>query len=100
MTTSTTIYRGIECGIVWDDSPDGYEDVYISFGQYDFNDPSATTDSFGINDDSVFFYFGDEEVQALIKSITEHRDKFSVGAGWWIDLTDGYELILAEGGDQ
>lgn len=91
----TTIYRGIDCGIVWDDSPDGYEDVYISFGQYDFNDPNATTDSFGVNDDGVFYYFSPEEVEGLHKAIKERRDSYSVGAGWWIDLTDGYELIIA-----
>jgi hypothetical protein len=93
-------YRGIECGIVWDDSPDGYQDVYISFGQYDHDDPNATTDSFGINDEDIFFYLDEEELAHLFKCIAEHRDKFSVGAGWWVDLVDDYALVLAEGDDQ
>lgn len=100
MTTSTTIYRGIECGIVWDDSPDGYNDVYISFGHYDIDDPNATTDSFGINDDDIFYYLDETELAHLHKCIAECRDKFSVGAGWWVDLVDDYSLIIAEGGDQ
>lgn len=99
MTTSTN-YRGIECGIVWDDSPDGYNDVYISFGQYDLDDPNATTDSFGINDDDIFYYLDETELAHLFKCIAECRDKFSVGAGWWVDLVDDYSLIIAEGGDQ
>lgn len=99
---TTTIYRGIECGIVWDDSPDGYEDVYISFSEELLNHEGETAeeDIHGVSDESIFYYFSPEEVQALLKSITERRDKFSVGAGWWIDLVDDYSLIIAEGGDQ
>lgn len=102
MTTSTTIYRGIECGIVWDDSPDGYEDVYISFSEELLNHEGETAeeDIYGVPDDSIFYYLNETEVAHLFKCIAEHRDKFSVGAGWWIDLVDDYSLIIAEGGDQ
>lgn len=100
MATATN-YRGIECGIVWDDSPDGYEDVYISFSEELLNHEGeiAEEDIYGVSDDRIFYYFNPEEVQALLKAITEHRDKFSVGAGWWIDLVDDYALIHAEGGN-
>jgi hypothetical protein len=96
-------YRGIECGIVWDDSPDGYNDVYISFDtqhESEGHPESKPTDSFGIHDDEIFYYLNETELAHLFKCIAERRDKFSVGAGWWIDLVDDYSLIIAEGGDQ
>lgn len=76
-------YAGISCAVTWYDSPDGYEDVFISFGEEEF-DTNA--------DLNTFYYFNDKEVAGLFKAIQESRDKYSVGDEWFIDLTEGYDL--------
>lgn len=76
-------YKGIECTIVWTDSPDGEEDVFISFL------PEEDT----VDDEEIFFYFNEEEVQQLLKAISTHRERFSVNKEWWIELMCDYGLV-------
>lgn len=78
-------YKGIDCVIVWRDSPDGEEDVFISFGPEEFDTKS---------DLETFYYFDEEEVQGLFKAIAEHRDIYSVNKEWWIELFCEYALVV------
>lgn len=77
-------HAGIECTIVWTDSPDGEEDVFISFGPEEFDTKS---------DLETFYYFSEDEVAGLMKAISERRDKFSVNKEWWIELMADYALV-------
>jgi hypothetical protein len=78
-------YSGIECVIVWADSPDGEEDVFISFGKEEFDTKS---------DLETFYYFDEEEVQGLLKAVTTHRERYSVNNEWWIELMCDYALVV------
>lgn len=77
-------YAGIECVIVWADSPDGEEDVFISFMPEEFDTPS---------DLETFYNFDKDEVLGLLKAINTHRETFSVNKEWWIDLVCDYGLV-------
>ncbi len=77
-------YSGIECVIVWADSPDGEENVFISFGDEEFD-----TDE----DSETFYYFDKKEVVGLLKAITDRRERFSVNKEWWIELMCDYGLV-------
>ncbi len=77
-------YLGIECTIVWTDSPDGEEDVLISFAPEEQDVES---------DLETFYHFDAEEVAGLMKAISERRDKFSVNKEWWIELMADYALV-------
>lgn len=77
-------YKGIDCVIVWTDSPDGEEDVFISFGPEEFDTKS---------DLNTFYYFSEEEVTGLFKAISEHRETYSVNKEWWIELMCEYALV-------
>lgn len=85
---------GFEGTIVWEDSPDGQEYLYISFGEYD-DENDAECDSFGINDESIFFYADTEQYEVLQKAIAEHRDCVTIEphSGWYIDLAEPYEFV-------
>jgi hypothetical protein len=76
-------YKGLECTVVWADSPDGEQDVLISFL------PEEDT----VGDEEIFFYFTEEEVQLLLKAISERRERFSVNREWWIELMCDYALV-------
>lgn len=78
------MHTGIECTIVWTDSPDGEEQVFISFGPEEFDTKS---------DLETFYYFDADEVAGLMKAISEHRDKYSVNNEWWIELMGDYGLV-------
>ena len=58
-------YKGIDCVIVWTDSPDGEEDVFISFGPEQF-DPKS--------DLNTFYYFDEEEADDMFEYIMESYD--------------------------
>jgi hypothetical protein len=77
-------YKGIDCVIVWTDSPDGEEDVFISFGPEEFDTKS---------DLNTFYYFDEEEVTGLFKAISEKRDRYSVNNEWWIEIMCEYALV-------
>jgi hypothetical protein len=78
-------YSGIECVIVWTDSPDGEENVLISFEKEEFDTKS---------DLETFYYFDEEEVQGLLKAVTTHRERYSVNKEWWIELMCDYALVV------
>lgn len=77
-------YKGIDCVIVWADSPDGEEDVFISFGPEEFETKS---------DSETFYYFNEEEVAGLFKAINEKRETYSVNKEWWIEIMCEYALV-------
>ena len=77
-------YKGIDCVIVWTDSPDGEEDVFISFGPEEFETKS---------DSETFYYFNEEEVAGLFKAINEKRETYSVNKEWWIEIMCEYALV-------
>lgn len=77
-------YKGIDCVIVWADSPDGEEDVFISFGPEEFDTKS---------DMETFYYFSEDEVRGLFKAIAERRERYSVNKEWWIELLCEYALV-------
>jgi hypothetical protein len=77
-------HTGIDCVIVWADSPDGEQNVFISFQPEEFDTKS---------DLETFYYFDEQEVAGLMKAVTTHRDKFSVNKEWWIELMADYSLI-------
>lgn len=78
-------YQGIECVIVWADSPDGEEDVFISFMPEEFETAS---------DLATFYYFSEEEVVELLDAIsTDWRERYSVNREWWIELMCDYALV-------
>lgn len=83
-TKENKLHTGIECTIVWTDSPDGEEQVFISFGPEEFDTKS---------DLETFYYFDADEVAGLMKAISEHRDKYSVNNEWWIELMGDYGLV-------
>lgn len=64
--------------VEWHDG--GRETAYISFGQWNEDD---NTDSYGVEDDAIFFYAHEGERQ-LNKLLTGYIDGFNV---------DGYELV-------
>lgn len=78
------MYTGIECTVVWTDSPDGEEEVFISFMPEEFDTKL---------DLQTFYYFNGEEVAGLMKAISERRDKYSVNREWWIELLGDYGLV-------
>lgn len=78
-------YEGIDCVVVWADSPDGEQDVFISFMPEEFQTKS---------DLETFYYFNEEEVAGLFKAISEHRDIYSVNKEWWIEIMSDYELVV------
>jgi hypothetical protein len=84
MTTSTTAI-GIECSLGWFDSPDSLQDATVLFG-----DAPDTDDQ---DDDNVFYYLNETEVEHLHKCIAESRDKCAWGKEWFIDLTEPYDFI-------
>jgi hypothetical protein len=77
-------HTGIECVIVWADSPDGEENVFISFQPEEFDTKS---------DLQTFYYFDEEEVAGLMKAITNRRERYSVNKEWWIELMCDYALV-------
>lgn len=76
-------YDGIECTIVWADSPDGEEEVFISF----------LPEEDSVKDEEIFFYFTEDEAVLLMKAIVERRERFSVNKEWWIELLCDYALV-------
>lgn len=74
---------GINCTISWWDSPDGEEEVFISFMPEEFDTPL---------DLETFFYLDEAQVKKLQKSIETGRNKHSLGEDWFIDLTAPYEF--------
>ena len=85
---------GIQCAVTYHDSPDGFEDAYISFSEELLNHEGqpAEEDIYGIADDRIFFYFNAEQQEALGVALSEDRDRFDAGEEWFIDLTEDYEL--------
>lgn len=77
-------YIGIECVVVWADSPDGEENVFISFQEEEFDTKA---------DLRTFYYFNEDEVAGLMKAITDRRERYSVNDEWWIELMCDYGLI-------
>jgi hypothetical protein len=77
-------YKGVYCVIVWTDSPDGEEDVFISFGPEEFDTKS---------DLETFYYFDEDEVLGLLKAINDKSDTYSVNKEWWIELMCEYALV-------
>jgi hypothetical protein len=78
-------YQGIECTVVWRDSPDGEEDVFISF---------LPLGSETKSDLETFYYFSEEEVEGLLDAITtDWRERYSVNKEWWIELACDYSLV-------
>lgn len=86
---------GIDCAVTYHDSPDGYEDVYISFSEELLNHEGepAEEDIYGVSDDRIFFYFNAEQQEALGVALSEDKDKFNTGEEWYIDLEEGYALV-------
>lgn len=85
-------YKGIWCHVVWNgDEP---EEFYISFGDYDY-DNEPETDSFGVPDDQVFYYFDKQEQEELLQAIAEDAGTYQVDDAWYIDLTMSHELVEA-----
>jgi len=83
-------YKGIKCHVVW--MLEDPEYFYISFGTYDY-ETDMKHDSYGVNDDEVFFYFTDQEQQQLLQAIVKKEQTFSVSDEWYIDFVMGYELV-------
>jgi hypothetical protein len=79
---------GIECTIAWFDSPDITYGAVILFG-----DAPDTDDQ---DDDNVFYYLDSNEEEHLYKCISERREVFACGDEWYIDLLDGYGLIVGK----
>jgi hypothetical protein len=77
-------YKGVECAITWADSPDGFQDVYISFEPEEFDTPS---------DLKTFYYFNDDEAKGLLNAIANSHDFYSINKEWFIDLTEDCELV-------
>ena len=84
-------YKGIHCHIVWHNEDPQY--FYISFGEYDY-EKEPETDSYGVADDDVFYYFDKTEQSALLEAIGVGGSKgtFQVDDTWYIDLVMPYEL--------
>jgi hypothetical protein len=78
---------GIWVAIVWEDSPEGYEQCYISF-----SDDPYENDTPIVCDDGVFYYFTEDEKKDLAKAIADRRERFATeGNDWYIDLSLDYE---------
>ena len=90
-------YKGINCHVVWGNEDPEY--FYISFGTYDY-ETDIKHDSYGVEDDSIFFYFDDNEKEALLKALTLGQilknPTFSITDEWYIALPMGYELVEAD----
>lgn len=84
---------GVKCAIQWhDDNDSGLQDVYISFGTCDYDDQQV--DSFGVPDESVFFYLSKDEVESLTTAILNEEEYWSLDdKEWFIDLSEGCEAI-------
>lgn len=78
------MHIGIECTIVWNDSPNSEENVFISFMPEEFDTPS---------DLKTFYYFNEEEASELMKAIEGRQGKYSVNNEWWIELMADYGLV-------
>lgn len=96
---------GFEGTIRWEDSPDTYNEYYISFSEELLNHEGepAEQDLYGVFDEFIFFYADSEQVQTLQKAIADRRGYVTLEphSGWLIDLTEPYEFIyeLAYEGD-
>lgn len=79
--------QGIWVAVVWDDSPDGFEECYIAFRDDPYeNDMPITCD------DHVFYYFTEDEKKNLAQAIADRRERFAIkGNDWYIDLSWDYE---------
>lgn len=90
----TTPIIGINCAVTYHDSPDGFEDVYISFSEALLNHEGepAEEDIYGVSDDSIFYYLNKEEQTSLVKFIADGAVLWSTNE-WYIDLAEDYELI-------
>ena len=71
-------YAGALVMRIWDDEqdedPDDVEcEVYVSFGEYD---EKKNCDSFGVNDDKIFFYCKDEEELKTLAKPNNGNDWF------------------------
>lgn len=89
----TKIYQGIECTCVWNDDPIepwSRNTAYISFGEWD---EETNLDSFGVDDDYIFYYFDRQEVADLWHALITVQDSFSVCDEWYIDFTDDWHLV-------
>ena len=82
---------GIHCHIVW--FGENAEYYYVSFGEYDY-DGEPMNDSFGVPDNTIFYYFNKKEAKKLIKAIKNGDPKFQVDDEWYIDLTMGYDWAI------
>jgi hypothetical protein len=85
---------GAYANIRWLDTNEEVDGYYFSFGEYD-DENDADCDSFGVSDESIFFYADEEQVAILQKAIAENRDCVTIEphSGWYIDLTEPYEFI-------
>jgi hypothetical protein len=55
--------RGAEAVIYWDD-PNETENVYISFGEEIYYDGDVVQDSYGVPDNSIFFYGSPDDYES------------------------------------
>lgn len=89
---------GIDCAIVYHDSPDGYQDVYISFSEELLNHVGepAEEDIYGVSDENIFYYLNEDEQKNLKNYIADGSyDRWSTDE-WYIDLTEGYAFVYEE----
>jgi len=82
-------YKGIYCHVVWNNEDPQY--FYISFGDYDY-DNEPKTDSYGVDDELVFYYLTKEEQRNLLTAIVKQEETFQLTPEWHIDFVMGYEL--------
>lgn len=54
---------GAEAVVYWDD-PNETESVYISFGKEIYEDGDVVRDSYGVPDDSIFFYGSSDDYES------------------------------------
>lgn len=57
-----SLERGALANIIWRDEPGNEETVYISFGNFD---EKTGLDSFGVDDEDIFYYSTPEEIENL-----------------------------------
>ena len=88
---------GVKCSIMYhDEVQSAPHPVYISFGTCDYDDQQV--DSFGVDDDKVFFYLNKEEVESLTSAILNEENYWTtednpLNSEWYIDLTKGCTAI-------
>lgn len=83
-------YQGMEAFVLWGGEPfDG--ERYLSFGEHDEREDE---DSFGVPDDSIFYYCDEQEQERILEAIADGVDTIVLN-NFSIDLSRDYRLFHA-----